>query len=100
MAHHAIRSQVPTLPISQDRRSATAAATTHHHSEAVHALTVLHSEEVHALTTILRSAHVAHSEVHAAMEEHHSEAVRAQMVEAEATIVAEAMAHSEAVAKT
>ena len=100
IAHHAIHSHVPTLPISQDRRSATAAATIHHHSEAVRALTVLHSEEVHALTTVLRSAHVAHSEVHAAMEEHHSEAVRAQMVEAEATIVAEAMAHSEAVAKT
>lgn len=89
IAHHAIRSHVPTLPISQDRRSATAAATTHHHSEAVR-----------ALTAVLRSAHVAHLEVHAAMEEHHSEAVRAQMVEAEATIVAEAMAHSEAVAKT
>lgn len=89
MAHHAIRSHVPTLPISQDRRSATAAATTHHHSEAVR-----------ALTTVLRSAHVALSEAVAAMEEHHSEAVRVQMVEAEATIVAEAMAHSEAVAKT
>lgn len=90
-AHRATRSHAPTLPISQDRRSATAAATTHHHSEAVRALTVLHLEEVHVQTTARRSAH-------AAMEAHRSVAARAQTAEAETAMAAEATAHSEAVA--
>ena len=100
IAHHAISSHVPTLQTSQDLRSATATAATHLHSVAVHVQTGIRSEAVRAPTTVLRSAHVAHSEVHATMEVLRLEAVRAQMVEAEATIVAEAMAHSEAVAKT
>lgn len=74
-AHRATRSHAPTLPISQDRRSATAAATTHR-----------------------RSAHAARSVAHAAMEAHRSVAARAQTAEAETAMAAEATAHSEAVA--
>ena len=76
--HHATRSHAPTLrasPISQDRRSATATATTRR-----------------------RSAHAARSVAHAAMEARRSVAARAQTAEAETAMAAEATAHSEAVA--
>ena len=88
--HHATRSHAPTLrasPISQDRRSATAAATTARRSEAVR-----------ALTTTRRSAHAARSVVHATTEAHRSVAALALTVEAETAMAAVATAHSEAVA--
>ena len=89
-AHRATRSHAPTLranPISQDRRSATAAATT-----------ARRSEEVHVQTTARRSAHAARSAAHATMEARRSVAAVALTVEAETAMAAEATAHSEAVA--
>lgn len=88
--HHATRSHAPTLrasPISQDHRSATAAATT-----------ARRLEEVHEATTRRRSAHAARSAAHATMEARRSVAAVAQTVEAETAMAAEATAHSEAVA--
>ena len=55
MAHHAIRSHVPTRQTSQDLRSATATAATHLHSVAVHVQTGIRSEAVRALMAEARA---------------------------------------------
>ena len=88
-AHRAIRSHAPIRTTNQDRRSATATATTR-----------LHSVAVRAQTTDLRSDHVALSEAVEATEARRSVAARAQTAEAETAMAAEATAHSEAVANT